>query len=311
MTTMSDTTMTDTAVWPPVPGAAVPRPTRPVRVDVGALSDVGKVRARNEDHYLVARFGRSLEVVLTNMPAGEVPARAEDGGYAFLVADGMGGHAGGDEASRLAIRSCVQLVLAVPDWILRINDDVAEEVMRRAAERYREVNAALAARASSEPRLCGMGTTLTMAWGLGDELFLAHVGDSRAYVHRRATLYRVTRDHTLAQAMAEDGLIGEEEAATHRLRHVLTRCLGRDDEAARPEIQRLRLADGDALLLCSDGLTEMVPEDKIAEVLAGGLAAQDACRRLVELALQGGGKDNVTVITARYRFPPPDEGSPG
>jgi protein phosphatase len=273
-----------------------------VVADVAALSDRGAVRERNEDHFLIGRFGRALEVLCTNLPDGAVPSRAEETGYGLVVADGMGGMAAGDVASRLAIETLIQLVLHVPDWILRPDDASGDEALRRIKERYLQVDAALAHEAE-EPALRGMGTTLTIAWNLGPQLFLAHAGDSRAYLLRGGTLHRLTRDHTLAQALADAGQVPAEEVATHRLRNVLVKWLGggKDHE---PDVQRLPLADGDWLLLCSDGLTDMVDDATIADHLRSAQDAASTCGRLVERALERGGKDNVTVALARYRFLP-------
>src|SRR5207244_12785033 len=135
------------------------------------------------------------------------------------------------------------------------------------------------------------------------ELFRGHGGDSRAYLCRGERLPRLTRDHTSAQALADAGLIAQEEVGTHRLRHVLTRALGASTDQAEADIERIGLADGDQILLCTDGLTEMVNDATIAVTLLGAGTAQQACQTLVEAALERGGKDNVTVVLARYRFP--------
>jgi protein phosphatase len=275
-----------------------------VQADFAALSDRGLVRPNNEDHYLVVRFGRSLEAVSTNLPEGTVPARSQEVGYGMVVADGMGGSAAGEVASRLAIQTLVNLVLDMPDWILRVDEVSAEEVLLRAEDRLRRVNTVVTDQANEVPAFYGMGTTMTVAWSLGVDLFVAHIGDSRAYLLRRGKLHQLTRDHTLAQELADYGQIAQGEVATHRLRHVLTRVLGREKEGVKPEVQRLRLANGDALLLCTDGLTDRVEEGAIADVLGGPQDAAAACRQLVDRALERGGKDNVTVVVTRYRLPP-------
>ena len=146
----------------------------------------------------------------------------------------------------------------------------------------------------------GLGTTLTLAASLGWDLLLAHVGDSRAYLFRRGTLHQLTRDHTLVRELYEAGMILTALTATDHLRHALTRHLGAN-KGARPDVQRLALADGDCLLLCTDGLTDMVSEAEIGEVLAGGGASEAMSQRLVERALAAGGNDNVTVVVAQYR----------
>lgn len=276
-----------------------------VKVDVAGQSHAGKVRPNNEDHFLIARFGRYLETLQTNVKAGDIPARAEERGFGMLVADGIGGHAAGEIASDLAISTFVDLVLSTPDWILRLTDDsFTEEVTRRAKERFDQVNAVLAARGQADPRLTGLGTTLTAAWSHGKDLFIGHVGDSRVYHFRKQKLHRLTRDHTLAQALADQGVIDQQEVARHRLRHVLTNALGDRAAEIHTDIGHCTLEDCDCLMLCSDGLTDMVDEAKIAEIIGTGEPAEQVCGRLVAAALDGGGKDNVTVIVARYRIPP-------
>jgi PPM family protein phosphatase len=274
-----------------------------VQVDLAALSDTGKVRPNNEDHYLVVRFGRFLDNLLTNLPEGEVPARSTETGYGMVVADGMGGSAAGEVASRLAIQSLINLVLCTPDWILLPEDEYYKEMTRRAVERFHLVHQTLAEQAREDNRLGGMGTTMTMAYSVGADLLLAHVGDSRCYLFRRGLLCQLTHDHTMAQALADYGQIPRETVAGHRLRHVLTQVLGTGTGELRPEVELLNLEDGDCLLLCTDGLTEMVDDTTIAAVLDRAADAKDACRNLLNLALEAGGTDNVTVLVARYRFP--------
>jgi protein phosphatase len=154
-----------------------------------------------------------------------------------------------------------------------------------------------------DPGLRGMGTTMTLALSLGPSLLIGHVGDSRAYLFRPGVLLQLTRDHTVVQALVEAGRLTPAEAATHPFRHVLTRSLGSGPDRVEADFQRAWLADGDQLLLCTDGLTDMVDNAAIAAVLGGAATAEEACQALVALALKNGGKDNVTVALARYRFP--------
>ena len=278
-------------------------PSSSVRVDVAALSDTGKARARNEDHFYVARSGRHATTLATNVPPEDLPSITTETGYLMIVADGMGGHAGGEVASRLAIATLINIILHAPDWILRLDDEHAQKLMDRAVERYLQVHDALQERARLDPRLRGMGTTMTAAYSIGNDLFVTQVGDSRAYRFRDGKLQLLTRDQTQAQMLADQGLISQQDVGRHRLRHVLTSALGGSQNSVRVEIQRWDLADGDRLLLCSDGLTDMVDEAHIADVLGRENRSEPACQRLVEQALANGGKDNVTVVLARYSIP--------
>jgi protein phosphatase len=274
-----------------------------VQVDLAATSHQGLVRSSNEDHYLVMRFGRTLETLLTSLPADQVPARSDEVGYGLLVADGIGGRAAGETASRLAISTLIALVLQTPDWVLRDETQEIEQVLRRLAERYRRIHDLLRAQGSADPNLAGMGTTMTLACSIGATLVIGHVGDSRAYLLHGGELCQLTRDHTFVQVLMDLGQLTAEEAATHRLRHVLTRSLGGSERTVEGDFQRAWLADGDQLLLCTDGLTNMVDDAAIGSVLRGAASANEACQALVALALEKGGKDNVTVALARYRFP--------
>jgi serine/threonine protein phosphatase PrpC len=285
------------------PKSQLPQPhTSGVRVEITGLSHPGNLRPNNEDHFLVVRLGRFLESLVTNLPADQVPSRFEEEGFGMAVADGMGGHAAGEEASRLAITTMLNEVLSAPDWILRGDDpSLAAEIMRRAADRFEKIAHVLAQEAADDSQLHGFGTTMTFAASVGRNLFIAHIGDSRAYLLRRGTLHQLTRDHTLVREMYEAGEITLDQAATHRLRHALTRNLG-PHRGAKPDVQELGLEDGDCLLLSSDGLHEMVSDESIAAVLAESATSQTICQRLVDLALAAGGKDNVTVIVAQYNI---------
>jgi protein phosphatase len=276
-----------------------------VQVDLAALSHPGKVRPNNEDHFLVVRFHRALQTLLSNLPEGLVPPRAEEGGYGMVVADGMGGRAAGEVASQLAIRTLVDLALATPDWVLKKGTPEIERVMQRMAERYRRVDEALSEESQADASLSGMGTTMTLACSIGSDLVLAHVGDSRAYLMRSGELHLLTRDHTLVQELVDRGVVRPEDASTHPFRHVLTRYLGGGKgDIVTEEVQRISLADGDRLLLCTDGLTDMVDATAIGAILQSSASSDDACQALVDLALRKGGHDNVTVVLARYRFAP-------
>ena len=272
-----------------------------VQVELAARSDQGNVRPNNEDHFLVVHFHRALDTRLTNLPDGLIPIQAKEVGYGMVVADGMGGEAAGEVASREAIRILLHLVLATPDWLMRRGEPELDRMMQRMVERYRIVDAVLRKQAQANPKLSGMGTTMTLACSLGADVILTHVGDSRAYLVRGGQLHLLTHDHTLVQELVDRGVMHPEEAATHLFRHILTRALGREREV-EAETRRLSLADQDQLLLCTDGLTDMVDTRTIGAILQSAVSANDACQALVSQALQNGGKDNVTVVLARYRF---------
>jgi protein phosphatase len=281
-----------------------------VGVDVGALTHPGKVRPNNEDHFLAARLGRSLQTLKTNLPAGAIPEQFDELGYILIVADGVGGSSAGEVASSLAIAAGINLTLRSPKWNMVMTPDEVREHLEKMPYRFRQIDQILTERARSDAKLAGMSTTFTGTYSIGADLFLYHVGDSRAYLFRGGQLLQLTRDHTTAQALADAGWIAPEQVATHGLRHILTRALGGRGGDVEVEVQHSRLADGDLLLLCTDGLTEMVPDARIADVLGRLPASQEACQALVDLALEAGGKDNVTVVLARYTIPEPPAPDP-
>ena len=274
-----------------------------VEADIAALSHTGHVRTNNEDHYLVVRAERSLQTMMTNLIEGSLPERFDEVAFGMLVADGMGGYAAGEVASSQALIKLVELAVETPDWVMRMERrENAETVMRRMTERFRKVDSALRVDAESDPSLVGMGTTLTVVVSLGAELFVGHIGDSRAYLFRHGRLHQLTRDNTLAQELIDAGIARAEDTATQAMRHVLTAALA-TGEQADPQVQRFHLSDGDQVLLCTDGLTGMVRDETIATILHDADSATKACQTLIDLALAAGGSDNTTAIVARYRFP--------
>jgi protein phosphatase len=279
-----------------------------VQLDIAALSDVGKKRTNNEDSFVVFRTGRHWDCIASNLPEGELPRRYDEMSYVFAIADGMGGMAGGEVASRLALRTGVNLMLHSVKWAHKLDHpfqrerEIAEAV-QRAREYFEQMDRAVWQRAGSDPELAGMGTTLTTAYSFGRDLFVMNIGDSRAYLFRDGKLDQITHDDTMAQALADAGAIDPEEVSTHRLRHVLTQAIGAHGGSLRIHVQYRELQDGDRFLLCTDGLSDLVDDATIAGVLAAQATSEAACRALIDLALERGGVDNVTVIIAGYRMP--------
>ncbi len=284
-------------------GPRVPLSSR-VEVDLAALSHPGRVRKDNEDHFIAGRFDRTMRTLASNLPEGHVPPEVKETCFAYLVADGVGGAVAGELASRTAAQALVDLVLDSPAWIMRFDGDCADKVLQRTADRFQKARELLVAKAVEDPKLKGMATTMTFVCSSGHDLLIAHVGDSRAYVQRHdGSLERLTHDQTMAQSLADAGAIEQKDVEHHPSRHILTSAIATRGAFAQVELKHWRIEDGDRLLVCSDGLTEMVPEDTITQVLAAGEPAAKTCQRLVDLALEAGGKDNVTVVVAGYRIP--------
>jgi PPM family protein phosphatase len=272
-------------------------------VELAAHSHPGRDKAHNEDHYLIMCAERSLKPILTNLPEATLPQKFNETVYGLLVADGLGGMPAGETASAMALCKIVELVVETPDWVMRMNRRKAALVKRRMAERFRRVDEALRRHAEKDSSLIGMSTTLTAACSLGMDLFLGHIGDSRAYLLRGNGLHQLTRDYTLGQALIDSGIGEAENTIVRGMRRVLTAALGMVELQAEPQIQHMQLNPGDQLLLCTDGLTEHVDAATTAAILSSANSADEACRELIKTALSLASDDNVTVVLARYGFP--------
>lgn len=270
-------------------------------VDLGAATHQGHVRANNEDHHLVVRFRRTLESLHSNLDEGMLAPSYDVTGYGLLVADGLGGMAAGEVASRTALTKLVELVVDTPDWMLDLKQpEHRQVVVQRMLDRFYRLDKTIRQEAERDATLSGMGTTLTVAAILGTGLIVGHIGDSRAYLFHNDSLSQITKDHTLAQALIEAGVAGSDEPATRSMRHVLTAALGSFGPNTKPEFWQLQLAENDQLLLCTDGLTEMVDDQTIASLLRNTDSAERTCEDLITMALAAGGVDNVTVVLARF-----------
>lgn len=254
-------------------------------LDVGALSDVGRVRTRNEDRFL------ALHTVTGSGDAELLPLGL------FAIADGMGGHADGDTASEMALRAIAAHVWpALPsrfgaDGAHRPIQEILTEAVLNAHQeiRRREANQ-------------GMGTTATVALLTGTAVYLAHVGDTRAYILDEKGLHVITRDHSLVTRLHELGQLTAAELVDHPQRNVLYRALGQSEELEVETYYR-RLTGVSHLLLCSDGLWGAVPEPEIVRLLRASPGAQAACASLVAAANAAGGEDNITVILVALTTP--------
>jgi serine/threonine protein phosphatase PrpC len=275
-----------------------------VQVDIHGLSHKGLVRPNNEDHFLVLRGGRALEAIMGNLSPNVVSRRFDEMFYGMAVADGLGGEVSGEIASERALEALLGMVLNTPDWMLRLGRPEINEVMWRMADRFIRVHAALIHDSADDPALQGMATTLTTAITSGDDLIVTHIGDSRAYLFREGELQQLTRDHTLAQQLIDDGGHSPSDTLVKELRNVLKQALGAKATECRPEVEHLKMKDGDSLLLCTDGLTDMVDDETIDQVLTHGSSAKAMTEELLDLALKNGGRDNITIIVSRYSIPP-------
>jgi protein phosphatase len=193
----------------------------------------------------------------------------------------------------------------LPDWIVRLDKQTTSEAAERSEQRIRKAHQALLAEARRDPDQKGMGTTVTTVRNLGRVLQIAHVGDSRAYLLRGGDLKRLTRDHTYVQLLVDSGRMSREDAEQSSSRHVLVNAVGGVNDSVYVDVDHIPLANGDRVLLCSDGLSDLVDDETIKTLLMAAPTAEQACRALVAKALGEGGRDNVTVVVAAYSWQEP------
>ena len=288
----------DRATAKPMTAITVPKsPT--FSVTSFGVTDPGRVRATNEDQFLIAELTKAMRIFQTSLPE---PKRqfGEERGHLFLVADGMGGHHAGEQASAMAVMAIEQFTLNTFKWFFDTQGPDAQRVLAQFQEALKQADAQIVEEASDNPSLRGMGTTVTLAYQLDSQLCVVHVGDSRAYVFRDDALYQLTKDHTVVGDMVRAGAITEEDAVGHRLRHIVTNVVGGAEAGIFVEAHAVTLQSGDYVLLCSDGLTEMLSNDAISAVLRAEHDPEAACHRLVRESNDAGGRDNITVVIARF-----------
>lgn len=290
---------TEHAVVPRVnePGTGVPLPQ--IAVKAFGLTDRGKVRPANEDHFLVAELSKAMRIWQTSLPE---PTRqvGEERAHLFLVADGMGGHRAGERASAQVVVAIEQFTLNTFKWFFGTDGGEAQKVLAQFQSALRQADAGILEEAAEHPELSGMGTTLTMAFQLGVQLCVVHVGDSRAYLYRDGGLHQITHDHTVTADLVRSGALRPDEVAGHPLKHVITNVVGGNELGVDVEAQALEVQPGDCLLLCSDGLTEMVTNEAIVATLAAEPEPERAAKALLAQANDAGAPDNVTIVVARF-----------
>jgi protein phosphatase len=274
-------------------------PPRPLAVHAFGLTDRGKVRPANEDHFLIAELARTLWVHQTSLPQ-SVTQHGRNRGHIFLVADGVGGHRAGGVASALSVTTIEAFALHLLKRFSNLQTADEASVLKDFQEALRQADARLAEESAHHPEFAGMGTTLTMAFVSGWKMFVFHAGDSRCYLYRGGQLRQLTADHTIAAELARRGVIKPEDVAHNRFRHVVTNVLGGHEAGLQVDVQKADLEAGDVMLLCSDGLTDVLTDDRIAVVLEAQRDPAAVCARLVAEANDAGGPDNITAVVARF-----------
>jgi protein phosphatase len=263
------------------------------------LTDPGLVRPSNEDSFLIAEMARTLWVRQTNLP--QPPMQyGRNRAHLFLVADGVGGHEAGEVASALTLESVEAFVLHLLRRFSNLQADDAPAVLMDFQAALRQADARLFEEVVQHPEWAGMGTTLTLAFASGRFLFVVHAGDSRCYLFRAGTVRQLTTDHTVAAELARRGVISAANIVHSPYRHVVTNLIGGNGAGVQVDVQKIDLQTGDVVLLCSDGLSDMLTNEQIAQVLSAEPDPETACGRLVAHANSAGGRDNITAIVARF-----------
>jgi serine/threonine protein phosphatase PrpC len=277
---------------------SLPSPARKPRddeIDVHGLTHVGNVRTDNQDHFLLAAVHKRVEVIATNLGEQKhLPAGNQRVAFLAMVADGVGGEKGGADASATALESVMQYVNDSMSCLYdrNVTETAFTEALQQCAIRSHE---AIVARADEDAQ--HGATTLTLFMGVWPAYYLLQLGDSRYYLWREGRLTQVTRDQTLAQDLVDRGVLTRAQAPSSRFAHVLSSALGAD--AAEPVVTRLQAEWGNVHLLCSDGLTKHVSDERIAERIATMTSSKHVCEQLLQDALDGGGSDNITIIVGR------------
>jgi len=278
------------------------RTSRPVSadIDVFGATDTGKSRPSNQDHFLVASLHKLLRAQQTSLAPEELSELvSETRGYIFLVADGVGSRPEGHRASGTALRSIAQHVTHFMDLYRRLDPDRESAFLTELERSVHRSHSQLRDEGKREYGGEGLATTLTMVAVLWPRAYLVQVGDSRCYRLRDGELERMSRDQTVAEALVASGALSPADLARSPFRNVLASAIGGPE--AVPETRVTDCQWNDVLLLCTDGLTKHVTDDEIEAELRGITSAEASCRALVDLALERGGTDNITVVIGRLR----------
>jgi serine/threonine protein phosphatase PrpC len=281
--------------------AANPPPDRRPRdeeIDVHGVTHRGKVRAENQDHFLICSLRKQMAVRMTSLPdVDQLVASPERLASLAMVADGVGGGTRGADASRIAVEAVVKYVSSSMRCYYAADSAEDQSFSEALQEGALRCHAELVQRGEQDSEYRGMSTTLTLFLGVWPRAYLLQVGDSRCYLLRDGELTQITRDQTMAQDLIDLGVLARADASRSRFAHTLSSSIGGSQTA--PVVTRFDLAWGNVLLLCSDGLTHHVSDERIRERLRSMTTAKQACEDLLKEALDAGGTDNITIIVGR------------
>jgi PPM family protein phosphatase len=277
---------------------APPRKPRDEEIDLYGLTHVGKVRTENQDQFLICALKKQMVVHLTSLPETDrLVAEPERLAFLMMVADGVGGAAKGAEASRMALEAATRYVSHSMRCYYAAGPADDEKLSEALQEAALGCHTELVRQGESDPEYRGMATTLTLYLGLWPRVYLLQVGDSRCYLLRQDELTQISRDQTMAQELIDLGVMSRAAASNTRLAHTLSSSIGGRSPA--PVVSRLDITWGNVVLLCSDGLTNHVSDQRIRDRLRSMKSAKQVCKDLLKEALDGGGSDNITIVVAR------------
>jgi serine/threonine protein phosphatase PrpC len=273
------------------------RRPRDSELDVYGLTHPGLVRANNEDHFLICALKKKVEVYHTSLPDPSVLGFSHRVAMLALVADGVGGAKAGEEASRITLEHVTRYVTEALECYYTSDPDNDSQFITELEEAALKVHSEIAVEAATDSSRRGMATTLTLWLGIWPNAYLLQVGDSRCYTLRDGELRQVSRDQTMAEEFVQQGVFNREDAAFKRWANVLSSAIG--GPQAAPTVSKVPQSWGSIGMMCSDGLTRHVSDERIKEVLSTMKSAKDGCEKLLQYALDGGGEDNITVLIGR------------
>jgi serine/threonine protein phosphatase PrpC len=272
------------------------RKPRDDEIDAYGVTHCGKVRAENQDHFLIGSLRKRITIRQSSLSLEQIPLEEERVASFMMVADGVGGGLKGEQASRMALEVVTKYIAEGARCYYRF-DEEGVDLVQALEEGAKRCHDAIQERAASDESAAGMATTLTLFIAVWPWYYILQVGDSRYYQYRDGVLHQISRDQTVAQELADQGIMPRDLMLKSPLTHVLSSSIGGHQTA--PVVTRLPSAWGTIHLLCSDGLTRHVPDSRIAERLGAMQSAQQVAEELVQDALDGGGSDNITVVVAR------------
>jgi protein phosphatase len=284
----------------PTGGIAAPPTRKPAddELDVHGLTHAGRVRTTNQDHFLICSLRKQMLVHLTSLSGlDQMPVLAERLAFLAVVADGVGGSAGGETASRVAVEAVTRYIAESVQCYYASHGETGDVFLASLQDAAAQCHEDLLELGRDQPDLEGLATTLTLWLGVWPRAYLLQVGDSRCYLLRDGELTQLSRDQTMAQELVDAGVMARAEAGRTRWAHTLSSAIGGRQTA--PIVTRLEQEWGNVGLLCSDGLTRHVSDERIRDRLRTMTSSRQVCEDLLQDALDDGGTDNITILVGR------------